>query len=101
MTIIGALCLVALLAIIVEGVLIMSQITDATAKIQANLDAIKAGVSALDAKIVDLSNRLASAGTLSADDAAALQHVVDASAALASAAAADPTAPAPTPPAAA
>lgn len=101
MNIIGALCLVALLAIIIEGVLIMSQITDATAKIQANLAETKAGIVALDAKIVDLSNRLASAGTLSADDAAALQGVVDASAALAAAASADPTAPAPQPPQAA
>ena len=61
----------------------MSAVTDFAAKVEANFASIKAGIQALDDKIVAFQN---SPGTLSASDQAALDQIVTDSAALATAA---------------
>ena len=77
---------------------IMSAITDYTDQVNANFAKIATGITSLDTAIQQLQTQLQSAGTLSASDAAALQAVVDQSAALATSAnAPPPAAPAPAP----
>jgi hypothetical protein len=63
-----------------QGDRIMSAVSDFSAKVESNFATIKAGIDALDAKIVAFQN---SPGTLSPDDQAALDQIVADSANLA------------------